>query len=479
MALPQLLVGSRPFRVLLVEDNHAEAELVFEMLSDSCPGAFDITHVPDMKRASAASDNAVFDCIVLDLQLPDTSGVETIRTMRERCPQAAIVAYSGLDDERSRLASLREGAQDFVSKNGSEAGSLDRSILFALERWRAATQHKQLQAVFAANPDAIVVCNRQGEVRFANPAAFSLLDLSNGRAPEVITSMMDQGRDIAEVEIGSASHTRWWEVRFAECWWDGEACGLASIRDVTETKALAERIRKLNKLELAGRLAGGLAHDFGNILACIDMIAEVAQKEAGAALDIGSHLVKIRASAESGRAIVRQLLSLERAQFSSPEAVALGAVLGEVEKLLREVLPEEIELSVAIAPDTPLILADRVHIEQVLLNLAFNARDALAGGGKLHIACRPLELEGAPVCINVSDTGCGIAPDDLDKVFDLFFTTKSAGRGSGLGLAMCQTMIEQAGGTIRVQSRLGEGTNFQIVLPRAPQLEALRPANAA
>src|SRR6185295_17964486 len=170
----EIISAARAYRVLLVEDNPAEAELVFERLSAASP-AFEITHALDMERARKACGVSKFDCIVLDLQLPDTRGVETIKTMRAQSPDAAIVAYSGMDDERSRSASLQEGAQDFISKNGPEAGSLDRSILFALERWRALKLHQQLQDVFAAIPDAMIVCGSDGVIRFANPAAIAML----------------------------------------------------------------------------------------------------------------------------------------------------------------------------------------------------------------------------------------------------------------------------------------------------------------
>jgi len=459
----EMIAATRAYRVLLVEDNPAEAELVFERLSAASP-AFEITHALDMERAAKACGASSFDCIVLDLQLPDTGGVETIRTMRAQSPDAAIVAYSGMDDEGSRSASLREGAQDFISKNGPEAGSLDRSILFALERWRALKLHQQLQDLFAAIPDAMIVCGPDGVIRFANPAAIALLEGGGTLVGKMFE--FDLGEPVADVEIEQGGVNRVCEMRVAACNWDNEACQLAAIRDVTDQRALAGRLRQLNKIELIGLFAGGMAHDFGNIISCIDVVAELGQRTARADLDAFNRFAEIRTTTEAGRAIVRKLLSLEQSKVSSPERVNLREVMGETVKLLRQVLPKEIKLECKCADKLSPVLMDRSHIEQALLNLAFNARDAMIGGGVLRVECEDCVEPGDFVRISVHDTGCGIANDDLPHIFELFFTTKGAGGGSGIGLPICQAMIEHAGGAIKVASRLGEGSTFSIFLPK-------------
>lgn len=454
--------AARAYRVLLVEDNPAEAELVFERLSAASP-AFEITHALDMERARKACGASKFDCIVLDLQLPDTRGVETIKTMRAQSPDAAIVAYSGMDDERSRSASLQEGAQDFISKNGPEAGSLDRSILFALERWRALKLHQQLEDVFAAIPDAMIVCGPDGVMRFANPAAIALLECGDPLVGARLQFALDE--PVGEIEIERRGVKHVCEMRVAPCTWDNEECLLAAIRDVSEQKALAERLRKFNRMELIGRFAGGMAHDFGNIISCIDVVAELGQRSSREDLDAFTRFSEIRTTTKAGRAIVRKLLSLEQSQVSSPQIVNLREVMDDTEKLLRQVLPEKIKLDFKCADKLSPVLMDRSHIEQALLNLALNARDAMVGGGVLGVECEDCPEPSDFVKVCVHDTGCGIAQEDIERVFDLFFTTKG-GRGTGVGLSICQAMIEHAGGAIKLASRLGEGSTFSIFLPR-------------
>ncbi|MES1199894.1 MAG: ATP-binding protein [Pseudomonadota bacterium] len=471
------------FRVLLVEDNPAEADLVMERLSDAAPAEFSVAHAFSVEDADALFADQRFDCIVLDLQLPDTRGPDTIRAMRALRPETTIICYSGMDDEFSRIASLKEGAQDFISKNGPEAGSLGRGILLALERRRAIKLHDQLEDLFAANPDAMIVCGEDRIVRFVNAAACTLF----GREQEQLVGApiefdLDASNLRNEVCFERNGVTRIGEVRLASCLWDSEPCLLATIRDLTEQKRLAEQLGKLERLQGIGRFAGGIAHDFGNVLSCIELMARSISKEAETDARMQRQMEEIGIAAESGRSLVRQLLSLEQSQVGAPELVDMSRALEKSGAFLARMLPETIEFSVELLDEGLVAFIDPAQIEQVLLNLAFNARDAMSAGGALRISCRRTEERGKDwIELSVSDTGYGIDPEHLPHIFDLFFSTKMKNRGSGLGLGICQAIVEQAGGTIAVRSTIAIGTTFVVRLPIAPRDDyagsgALKPA---
>lgn len=467
-------IDTRRYRVLLVEDHPGEAELVVESLSASTFGGFDITHVATLKEACAACERAKYDCIVLDLQLPDSSGVETIRAMRERSPDAAIVAYSGLEDERARAAALREGAQDFVSKNGPESEALNRGILFAVERWRAIKLHRQFEGLFAANPDAMVILDAEGIVQFANTAAFDLLDRDASLIGDRLSFVVRQG-EVGLVNLMRGSERRACEVRAFPCMWDGEPALLAALRDVTQRNELEEKLRKAQELQAIGRFAGGLAHDFGNVLSCIEVFADLTRNPNRTALK-PEYLDGIAQSVQRGRGIVRQLISLEQGSKGDPERVDVGSMLGDLESFLRMTLPNEIACTISIEEGLWPVIIDRGQLEQVVLNLILNARDAMPEGGTLSIRCANVAGEIRKpdrVMLVVSDTGPGVPAEHRDRIFDLFFTTKAPGRGTGLGLAMCQTIIEQMGGSIELLEKEGEtGASFAVMLPRAQFAQA-------
>jgi signal transduction histidine kinase len=452
--------------VLLVEDNLAEAVLVAERLSESHSDEFDIVHVTTLEAAIAACRASRFDCIVMDLQLPDSMGADTVRAMRAQGCAVAIVAFSGLDDERARAGALAEGAQAFISKNGSEAGALDRGILFALEHWRALKLHRQLEDLLAVNPDAVVVLGEDNVVRFANPAACRLFEHDEGEFVGAQLALDVREGVAGDIVIATDGGQRLGKIRAESFLWEDAPALLLNIRDVTEHRAMAERLREAQKMEAIGKFAGGVAHDLGNVLSCVDVLVRAARTQAGQAAQTGM-LNEIVHAVESGRGLIRQLIALERSGESgeAERCFAPEKALAEMEIFLRRTLPAQIEISLEIQSGLAPIAMDRGLFEQVLLNLVLNARDAMPEGGHLRIACAGGEAN--TIVLRVSDDGVGIAPEHLGRVFDLFFTTKAKGRGSGLGLGMCRTIVERAGGTISVQSAPGEGAAFTIVLPSA------------
>ncbi len=263
-------------------------------------------------------------------------------------------------------------------------------------------------------------------------------------------------------------------------------------RDITERKQLEEQFRQAQKMEAVGRLAGGIAHDFNNLLTVINGYTEVLLKQIDARDPIHESIGEIRLAGDKAAELVQHLLAFSRKQVIQPEVLDLNRVVGDVEKMLRRVLGEDIELATVLDPELGKVKADAGQVSQVLMNLAVNARDAMPNGGHLLIetanvdlderyAKEHLEIErGAYGQLTVSDSGTGMDKATQSRIFEPFFTTKEAGKGTGLGLATVYGIVKQAGGSIYVYSEVGRGATFKIYLPRVEELveegEAVKPA---
>lgn len=266
---------------------------------------------------------------------------------------------------------------------------------------------------------------------------------------------------------------------------DGAVFGvLGTAADITEMRRLEEQYRQAQKMEAVGALAGGVAHDFNNLLQIVTGYLELAQLKLATA-EVPTHeLQEIGKATTRASALVRQLLAFSRRQTMQREHVDVGALVAGLAKMLRRIIEERIELRTACRGPLPTVFADPGHLEQVVVNLCVNARDAMPDGGVLRIETRceslgedagsrgPDARPGEYVVISVSDTGCGIPEENLDRIFEPFFTTKGIGKGTGLGLAMVYGIVKQHEGFVEVRSEVGRGTEVQVFLPAAPQPEA-------
>jgi PAS domain S-box-containing protein len=256
------------------------------------------------------------------------------------------------------------------------------------------------------------------------------------------------------------------------------------LRDITRAKETEEalreseeRLRHARRLEAIGRLAGGIAHSFNNLLAAIAFHSEILSEQIGDEDSRQSHVTAIQGAGDRAAALARQLLAFGRKQVLQPQVLCLSTVVSDIEPILPRLLGENIELVTAIDPETGRVDADLGQLEQVLLNLVVNARDAMPYGGKLTIGAENAELPaghesgtdlppGGYVKLWVEDTGTGMSAEVRSRLFEPFFTTKPRDKGSGLGLATVHGIVHQSGGAITVESKLGRGTRFDIYLPR-------------
>lgn len=221
--------------------------------------------------------------------------------------------------------------------------------------------------------------------------------------------------------------------------------------------------RQQTKLETLGRLAGGVAHDFNNLLTVIEGYARMLRDEAPRDEEAREYLDEILRAADRASSLTRQLLAFSRSQPSQPRPLDLNQVVGEMQGMLRRVIGEDLELLTGLSFGPATILADPGQIEQVIMNLVVNARDAMPQGGRIRLE---VDAPGERVELRVSDTGSGIPPEVRERMFEPFFTTKELGKGTGLGLAVVRSIVEQSGGQIDVETSVGVGTLFRIQFPR-------------
>jgi PAS domain S-box-containing protein len=358
------------------------------------------------------------------------------------------------------------------------------------------------------SPDLLAVFDAEGRIGYASPASAKMLgyatDALVGRPSTDVVVPEDRSR-AAELLAELAQEpgvTRRIELRMQRA--DGRpltfdalvrnvldvpAIGgfVVNARDVTSERELERRVRDSQRIESVGRLAGGVAHDFNNLLVGILGYADLVEAGIRAGTPSLDDVAEIRRAGERAADLTRQLLAIARRQVTEPRVVDVNDIIRESERLLRRLLGEDIDLAVLQSPDPCLVLVDPSALQQVVLNLAVNARDAMPGGGRLSIQTahttvgdderdRPAEAPAGPsVLIAISDTGHGMTDEVRAHVFEPFFTTKPPGSGTGLGLATVYGIVRQAGGHVELHSEPGSGTTVSLYLPRSSGEKDPRP----
>jgi PAS domain S-box-containing protein len=518
---PPLTLARNQISVLLVDDDDQYAAFVRSVFEETSTLEVELQHVRLLRDIPAALGARSFAVVLLDVNLPDGNGLAWLRANRDSFTAAVVVltsnpAYS-TDDE------VAETAQDFIVKSEVQPDQLVRAVRYAAERERARQQivrsREYYQSLIEQARDLITVVDERGTVLYQSPASTTML----GREPDAWVgrplSQMVTPEDVPRLDAmlallfsGDAHNAGGeFEIRHA----DGStrildivASRIPSLgdlrravcnsRDVTERRhaeetlrARDEQLRQAMKMEAIGRLAGGIAHDFSNVLTVIigacerlqDALATNAPTSGG---EVGTILNNCRRAAS----LTRQLLAFSRQQTLSPQPIDLGQLVLNSGRLLKPLIGEHIDLRMDIEDDLHAIEADPVQVEQVLLNLAINARDAMATGGALSLRVsntvvsdefarsHPPIVAGPYVLLEVQDTGCGMSPGTKARAFEPFFTTKGLD-GTGLGLSTVYGIVKQSGGYIWISSEPGAGTTFTIHMPPTAAQPVADPQPAA
>ena len=338
----------------------------------------------------------------------------------------------------------------------------------------------ELHAILDATMDVVAVFDSDRRFVVVNDAACAFYSRSRD---ELVGARLDDfiGRERAESDWAGFLEPERVAQGTLENVWDGEQDGarlvlevcatpeflpgrhLFVLRDITERRELEELLRQSQKMEAIGQLAGGIAHDFNNLLTVIAGYAHMARRHVG--VGPGSpELTEIVHAADRAAELTRQLLAFARQQVLAPAPLDVNEVARGLVPMLGRLIGEDVRIAMLAGAGLPRVLADRAQVEQVIINLAINARDAMPDGGTLSIETSAGVLDEF-VCLSVTDTGSGIEPAVLERIFEPFFTTKAPGVGTGLGLATVHGIVTQSGGHVRVSSHVEHGSTFSVSLP--------------
>jgi len=501
---------SVPLRLLLVEDSEDDARLLVRELTRAGFGPL-VERVETASTMRAALDRQQWDVVVGDYSLPHFGGAAALEVLRDSGLDVPFIIVSGTIGEERAVAAMKAGASDYVSKDNLKrlVPVIEREVREAAgrrERRRAEAALRASEVSYSTlvehSPVGIYRSNTEGRFLSVNAALVRILGYAS--AAEVL--QLDMARDVyadpAErqrlLERDTYTDRQYDEV---EATWKRKDGGRLTVqlsvravrqgarveyyetfvRDVTEQRRLQQQLVQSQKMEAVGRLAGGVAHDFNNLLTVIlsysDLLLEDRPRDAPDREDIE----QIRKAAVGASALTRQLLAFSRQQVLEPRVLDVNTVVASTEKLLTRLLGEDISLTTSLAPGLGAVKVDPGQLEQIIMNLAVNARDAMPRGGRLSIETGNVEMDesyvrghpvahpGPYVMLAVSDTGIGMDAVTQARIFEPFFTTKEAGKGTGLGLATVYGIVKQSGGFIWVYSEPGHGTSFKIYLPRVDE----------
>lgn len=505
-----------PLRLLMIEDSLEDAELILLHLRSN-DMACTCVRVDSMESFLTQMKAASWDLVLSDYSLPGTDGLSVLTRLRELEPDLPFILMSGVLDEGAAVEAMRKGANDFLLK-----GNLARLVpAIRREMKESELRHKQrafeeelrlLHTAIGQTPDMVVITDPEGLILYANAAAEGITGYSRdelvGQNPRLFKSDrhdMAFYRSLWEVLLrGDTWKGHIINKRKDGVLWDAEAVispvfssraelqnYLCTARDSTLERQLQSFLEQSQRLETIGTLTSGIAHDFNNILMPVMGHAELGLARAPGDPKIRRDLEVIQISANRARDLIAQILTFSRKGSGEEAPLDVQNLISESLKLLRATVPPSIGFEVDLDARGNVVQIDPTKLHQVVLNLCVNASHAMRGmAGRLTVKLKPLHLstmacamniqlqEGDYLCLEVADTGRGISPEHLEKIFLPFFTTKPPREGSGLGLSVSHGIVSAAQGGMQVNSRPGEGTSFKVFLPLAPNRTTVPPDEA-
>jgi PAS domain S-box-containing protein len=507
--------------VLVIEDDNSLLRTLRDILHHR--GYSPMTAASGKEGLSLAANASAPPAVALiDLKLPDMDGMEVIGRLRDISAMTETVILTGHASVDSAVRALRQHTSDYLVKPVAPDQLLN-TVERAGERWQRRRAEEALrrseersQLLLENISDVVMVVDEQMNIRYVSPSVVPLLGYAPIELTRLRASDVTHADDIRIIEgfvretmpPGPASVTmpsapREIRLRHRSGEWrvlEVTAANLAGRsdvrelvltgRDVTDRRRLEEQLRQAQKMESVGRLAGGVAHDFNNLLTAIIGFSELIREELPEDSRVKHDLEAIQKAAQHGASLTRQLLAFSRRQVLEPTVVDLHDLVRGLGPIMRRLVGEDVEMNFVTHLNLQPIRVDRGQIEQVLMNLVVNARDAMPEGGKLTIDTRTVQLDeedvrqrpyarpGSYAMLSVSDTGIGMNADTRARIFEPFFTTKELGKGTGLGLSTVYGIVKQSGGHIEVVSEPGCGAMFAVYLPTVEATAEAAPSAA-
>jgi PAS domain S-box-containing protein len=499
-----MITATDTLNILLVEDDEEDYVITRSLLSKAQVIECDLEWVASYDEGLEAVLTDQYDACLVDYWLGSRTGLELLQEAKEQGCRTPIILLTGQGDLKVDLEAMEAGAADYLNKNEIDAPLLERSLRYARERGEAEERIRKQAALLDKARDAIIAYDMDGRVIYWNKSAERL----TGWSKEEMLGEKARERLYERDQSGTLSNC--WEEMMASGEWKGELhqqtkggdeivvesrwtlvrendgtpeSVLVINTDITERKRLESQFLRSQRMESIGRLVSGIAHDLGNLLVPISLGVKVLQQRFGDDEKASRTLSMIQNSAERGSNMVDQVLAFARGVEGERVALQLESIVEDIQNITQETFPEEIDVQMHVDDDLQQIVGDATQIQQVLMNLCVNARDAMPGGGTLTVRAENITLDqedarmnidaepGAYVRVTVSDTGVGMPEAVIDKIFEPFFSTKPEGKGTGLGLSTAYSIIKGHDGFIEVHSEEGTGTTFRVFLPVATEVD--------
>jgi len=501
--------SSELLNLLLIEDVAADADLIVAELR-RVGLSFASRRVDSEATLRHALQDFAPDVVLSDHALPGFNAQDALRIVWAERPQTPVIIVTGSLDEETAAEYIRCGAADYVVKR--RLHRLGPAVVRAMANAREVTERKRVEAElrrttqFLSHAQAFAHIGSwewdiAGDAITWSEETYRIFGLPPGHKPVVLEQYLALIHpDDRDAVAGAVRHTletgASFEIDHRIVHPDGSVHFLhgrgglvmdvtgrpvgmtGSVLDITTRRHLEQQLSQAQKLEAVGRLAGGVAHDFNNLLTAILGSTDLLLESLAADHPGREDAEDTRKAALRAAELTRQLLAFSRQQALAPQVLDLNSIVANMDRMLQRLIGDDVELRAVLAADLGAVRADPGQLEQVIVNLAVNARDAMPDGGKLTIETMNVALEeaslaaktvvvpGPYVMVAVSDSGTGMDAATQARAFDPFFTTKPQGQGTGLGLATVYGIVKQSGGHVWVQSEPGQGTTFRVYLPR-------------
>ena len=511
-------------RVLILEDSEDDARLLIRKLAKE--GNFETVHVrvDSLAALKAALDEQEWDIVISDHSMPQFTAISALQELQRRGLDIPVIILSGSIEPSAAVAAMKAGASDYIMKEDTTRllPAIERELREAKsrrERRLADRNLKERNVEMAREQEKFQQITQAIEEVFwmTNPDSTEMIYISPGyekiwgrtceslyKAPHEWAEAMHPEDRERVLRLASEQMLVGGESEYRILRPDGElrwiknqifpikdasgkihrVAGVAA--DITKTKQFQAQFHKAQKMEAIGRLAGGVAHDFNNLLTAIGGYSHFLLSSLAPDDKRREDVEQIKKAGERAAGLTRQLLAFSRQQVLQMKVVDCNFLVADLEKMLKRIVSEDVKLSTVLSREPGFIKSDPGQIEQVLMNLVVNSKDALPKGGSIAIETSNVELKGdyarmhlqvkpgSYVMFAVSDSGTGMDSETLAHLFEPFFTTKEQGKGTGLGLATVYGIVKQSGGGIYVYSEPGVGTTFKVYFPRVD--EASQPA---